>query len=373
MPVKLVFVLPDLGRGGAQRVMLTLARSVNRAQFDPSILIIGRADDFAPELPDGIPVERLNAARLRGSLFRLAMALRRIRPEIVVSTLGYVNLGLLGLRPLIGRNVKVIVREANVVETTLSSMPRWFPARRLYQRLYPRAAMIFAQTQDIRNQLASIAPSAAARIEILPNPVDEDELRRRASRPTRVSGDGLRLVAAGRLTHQKGFDRLVELMPALPPDAYLTIFGEGPQRAELETRIEQLGIHDRVSLAGFTRDIASAIAGADLFVLPSRWEGLPNVVLEALALGTPVVASEDSRIEDIAAAAVPGALTIAPVNGAFVAAIAAHKPAAVPSLRPSLLPVRYRQDAVAAEFNALLERVAGVNSDTKPDPCWVKS
>jgi glycosyltransferase involved in cell wall biosynthesis len=359
MPIKLVFVLPDLGRGGAQRVMLTLARSVDRTRFDPRIVIIGRADDFASELPDDIPVERLNAARLRGSLVRLAMCLRRIKPQLVVSTLGYVNLGLLGLRPLIGRGVKVIVREANIVETTLSAMPAWLPARRLYASLYPRAAMIFAQTRAIATQIASIAPSSVPKIEILPNPVDEDEQRRRGSHPTRVPGGGLRLVAAGRLTHQKGFDRLVALMPQMPRETHLTIFGEGPQREDIEAQIDALGLRSQVSLAGFSPSLAAAIAGADVFVLPSRWEGLPNVVLEALALGTPVVASDESHVEDIAAASASGALAIAPVDAAFVSAIARHKPSNGTALRPSLLPRCYCRDAVTADFNALLAKVAG--------------
>lgn len=360
MLLKLIFVLPDLGKGGAQRVMLQLARGVDRTRFDPRIVIIGLADDFASELPEGVPVERLNAARLRTSLVPLAMCLRKAKPDLVVSTLGYINLGLLGLRPLIGRGVKVIVREANVVETTLSAMPSWLPARRLYARLYPRAAAVLAQTQDIARQIATLAPLSAGKIQILPNPVDEEGQRRRASQPLRAPGAGLRLVAAGRLTHQKGFDRLIALMPRMPDDTHLTIFGEGPNRKAIEAQIEALGLRERVSLAGFSPSLASAIAGADVFVLPSRWEGLPNVVLEALALGTPVVASEDSHVEDIAAAAGAGALRIAPVDAAFAAEIAAHKPSAGAALRPSLLSGRYRSEAVTAEFNALLARVAGL-------------
>lgn len=91
----------------------------------------------------------------------------------------------------------------------------------------------------------------------------------------------------------------------------------------------------------------------------SRWEGLPNVVLESLALGTPVVASHESRVEDIAAATAPGSLTIASVGQEFVAAIMQHEPSPTSSPRAGLLPALYRSEAIAARFNALLARVAG--------------
>ena len=355
---KVVFVLPDLGGGGAQRVMLALARMVDRNAFDPHLVVIGPANEFVAELPPGMAVERLDARRLRSSLFPLAASLRRHKPAVIVSTLGYINLGLLGLRPLLGRDVRIIVREANVVSATLRAMPSWIPARALYARLYPRAAAIIAQTGEIAKQIAAVAPAAAAKTRILVNPVDEDAQRAKVLQIERAAGAGLRLVGAGRLTHQKGFDRLVGLMPGLPDDAVLTIYGEGPERTALQGQIDALGLGARVVLAGFNANLAAAVAGADVFVLPSRWEGLPNVVLEALVLGTSVVASTDSHVEDIASSATPGAVTVAPVDEAFAAAIMQHSPRTNALLRPSLLPDRYRSAVVARQFNALLKQVA---------------
>jgi glycosyltransferase involved in cell wall biosynthesis len=191
---------------------------------------------------------------------------------------------------------------------------------------------------------------------VMQNPVDEVRQRSGAQHPVRPDGDSLNVVAAGRLTRQKGFDRLIALMPQLPA-VRLTIFGEGPERTTLEKLIENLNLKDRISLPGFSDNLASAIAGADVLVLPSRWEGLPNVVLEALALGTPVVASDESCVEDIAAAA-PGALIVAPVDAAFARAIMQHKPVPTSAPRPSLLPEVYRVENVAKRFDALLSRVA---------------
>lgn len=337
--------------------MLNLARAVDRTRFSLRLVVLGRADQLIGELPLGIPVERLNAPRLRGSLFRLICVLRRIKPEVVVSTLGYINLGLLAVSPLIGGRTRIIVREANVVSATLRSMPRLIPARWLYSKLYPRASAVIVQTDEIAGQIASIAPGAKSRIAILRNPVNEGALRARACAVMRVPGSGLRLVAAGRLTHQKGFDRLISLMPDLPSDTQLTIFGEGADYSALVAQIKTLGLSDRVHLPGFSAGLSAAIAGADVFVLPSRWEGVPNVVLEALALGTPVIASDEAKIDSIARETKEGAVTIVPAGPQFATVICARRPEAAPSLRASLLPGSFRSETVGASFNDLLTRV----------------
>ena len=337
--------------------MLNLARAVDLERFSTQLIVLGPADGLAGELPPGISVERLNAARLRSGLPRLVSVLRRIEPDVVVSTLGYINLGLLAVRGLIGRSTRLIVREANTVSATLRAMPPYIPARWLYSRLYPAASSIIVQTAEIAAEIEAIAPSAKARISLLSNPVDEAGLRAHAARPVRVPGAGLRLVTAGRLTRQKGFDRLIALVPQLPNDTHLTIFGEGPDRALIEAQIRQHGLIDRVSLPGHSSQLAAAMAGADCFVLPSRWEGMPNVVLEALALGTPVLASDEAKVEQIAREAPPGAVRIAPVNDSFVLALRGISSRTEFSLRGSLLPNRYQFATVSAEFTRLLLRV----------------
>jgi len=357
-PSKVAFVLPDLGGGGAQRTMLTLARGLDQARFSLHFIVVGVADEFADEAPSTATIEQFKALRLRRALPGVIRSLSRLQPKIVVSTMGYINLALLAAQPLLGRDVALVVREANVVQATLGALPRWLPGRQLYAWLYPRAAAVIAPTNNIAEEIALVASRASERIVVMPNPVDEERLRARAGTPLRAPGDGLALVAAGRLTRQKGFDRLIALMPQLP-GARLTIFGEGPDRVALERQVYALGIQDRVALPGFSSELPAAIAGADLLVLPSRWEGLPNVVLESLALGTPVVASEDAGVEEIARMSA-GTVTIAPVDYSFVDAIKRRRPATAPiaSPRQSLLPPTYRAEIVAARLNDLLHSVA---------------
>jgi len=102
------------------------------------------------------------------------------------------------------------------------------------------------------------------------------------------------LIALGRLTAQKGFDILIEAfarVAAKHPDWRLVIYGEGPDRTKLETLRDALSLQGKVSLPGLTRNVETAFAEASLFVLPSRFEGYSNALLEALAAGLPVIAT----------------------------------------------------------------------------------
>lgn len=358
-PTPIAFVLPDLGGGGAQGVMLQIAGGLDPSRFSVRLLVVGGSQTFAGKIPDQIAVEQGGAKRLRDGLPWLLRRLRAAKPCIAVSVMGYLNLALLGARRLLP-DTRLVVREANVLSATTAALPRWLPAAWLYGRLYPHAAAIVSPTRPIADEITDAAPAARERLHVIPNPVDVETLRTRAARPLRACGTGVRLVSAGRLTRQKGYDRLVALMPRLSAQTTLTIYGEGPDRASLQAQIDRLGLETRVALAGFTDRLPEAIAGADAFVLPSRWEGLPNVVLESLALGTPVIASDEAAVAEVAAQAPPGAVTIAHVADGFAAAMAAvpSRPHPVGGPRPELLPPAYRRDAVIDRWQSLLTRLA---------------
>lgn len=350
-----VFVLPDLGGGGAQRVMLRFAGGFAAEGHAARLLVLGGARTLEAEVPAGLKFERLGNGGLRQGLPRLIGRLHAWRPAAVVSVMGYLNLALLSARSVLPKRTRLIVREANTLASTLAAMPRFVPGEMAYRALYPRADLIIAPSRRIADDIGAAAPGAASRIAVCANPVDVDALRAAAANPTRVPGAGLRLVAAGRLSEQKGFDLLLPLLARLPEDTCLTIYGEGPDRAHLEGLAAQLGLSSRVAFPGFTRDLASALAGADAFVLPSRWEGLPNVVLEALALGVPVVASPEAGVDEIKPETAAGALCIAPVDQRFADAIAAIRPASgVPALRSSLLPTSYLLAEAQRRFTHLV-------------------
>ncbi|MEM8970653.1 MAG: glycosyltransferase [Pseudomonadota bacterium] len=355
-PQQVVFVLPDLAGGGAQSVMLNLAGALDTADFQCQILAAGRDRTLDNRVPDSISVETGGFAQLRRGLPWLVKRIRSIRPDVVVSVMGYLNLSLLALRPFFPKETRLIVREANALEATLRELPGLLRIVDPYRRFYPRADAVVAPTSIIANQILRAAPAAANHVHVVRNPVDTKTLLARAAKPKRTEGEGLRLVAAGRLTHQKGFDRLLDMASQLPSSSRIDVFGEGSDRTKLQSTARALGVDELVTFRGFTDDLPNWIAGADAFLLPSRWEGLPNVVLESLALGTPAIISDEAAADDLVNNAESVSVTSVTVGKAFVEAIEQLAPlVSKPTLpRRSLLPACYTAEKVASVWSELL-------------------
>ena len=359
VPSKVAFILPDLEGGGAQSVILTLCGTINPNEFRPCLLVPGGPMTMRDRLSQDVKLIAGDNSRLRNGLPWLIGKVRELRPDVIVSVMGYLNLSLLAAKPLLPRGTKIIVREANALEATLQELP-WF-VRRLnpYKLYYSSADAIVSPTLSIAQELQTAVPRARAPVQIIPNPVNVEYFRDQARTPKRVEGNGLRLVAAGRLRHQKGFDRLLEIISELPHDCRIDVFGDGPERKRLEHEISARKLQGRIVLRGYSDQLSSWIAGADTLILPSRWEGLPNVVLESLSVGTPAIVSSDSGGEQLARLATPNAVSICSSNAEFAAAIGAIRPQAdsLAAPRASLLPKDYERGQVSRIWTDLLTRV----------------
>lgn len=353
-------VLPDFGGGGAQRVAIKLLNGLASHGREVKLISFSAEGPLASLCDPRIPIRTLGRARLRTAILPLVREIRKSRPRVVFSSLGYVNLALLLLRPLLPVATKIWVREANLPSLSLPSnrFAHWM--RIAYRELYPRADKVICTSRRMREEMERDFGVPSQILCELSNPVDAVAIRHTACSPCRSPGQGRRFVAAGRLTVQKGFDRLLEMFAEHSgPEDHLTILGDGPLRDDLERRTIDLGAGGRVSYLGFLDEPWSWYAGADAFLLPSRWEGMPNAALEALACGVPVIATPESGgIAEVADQAPPGAVTVVEAGRDFVAAMQRIQARSETGLRPSLLPSAYRIESVVDRFEAWLDRDA---------------
>jgi len=230
----------------------------------------------------------------------------------------------------------------------------------LYRLLYPHADMILSPARAIIDEFKEMLSIREDRYALLPNPVDTGKTRESPPAP-RANRTTVQFVCAGRLHHQKGFDRLIAALAAAPP-AFpwrLHILGEGGEKDALQSLIARHGLEDRIALKGFNPRPWAEIAGADAFLLPSRFEGLPNVVLEALSTGTRVIAMKDAGgVAEVAALASPGAVRVTDTMERFMEEVRGVTAAPVDTLKPSLLPEAFYPEAVLSRFSDLLDRVS---------------
>jgi len=174
---------------------------------------------------------------------------------------------------------------------------RFLALRALERIIYSRFERIVAVSESVARSLIQWLPSVGPKVRVIPNGVLLPP-----GYPNRLPGsvgDRATILFVGRLEYVKGVDVLLRALAALPPSVTLWLAGAGAQRAQLEQLADTLGISDRVKFLGFRTDVQQLMIEADCLVLPSRWEGLPMVVLEAMAGGTPVVASAVGGIPEV--------------------------------------------------------------------------
>lgn len=303
--MKIIVWVYRLGGGGAERVMTNLASSFADAGHDIEVCVHGVDNPYAAELSGKANLHTLTSSplvqklhlRTPLSFLRLLFFIRRYKPDVVFTTGAGHGLQLPFLRALSFTRFTTVLRETN----TLSSQKE--KSRDLITRLiifltrylYPLNDYIVANSQGVEDDLLKSIPSLKGRLVRIANPIDAVKLRSLAAQPFApppVNKDYI--LAIGRLVPQKGFDILIRAWAKIyKENSYkLVILGEGPERENLLALAKSLNIEDHIIMPGFKENPFAYMGHAKLFVLSSYHEGLPNVLLQALACACPVVSTD---------------------------------------------------------------------------------
>lgn len=297
---KVALFVPSLGGGGAERVMVLLANGLADAGYEVDLVVVNAHGSHREALSAQVRLMDLHKPRVLAAMPGLIAYLRREKPRVMISALDYANVVALLATRLACVSTKLIITEHSTLsiasEKDFRGRGRLLPT--LMQLTYPWADQILAVSQGVADDLANKLNIKRSKIAVAYNPVVTEQLSMLAAQEVqwpwpRVEGIPF-ILATGRLAAAKDFSTLLKAFSILRKkrSAKLLILGEGEERGMLEQKIAQYELGEDVALPGFVSNPYAWMASADLFVMSSRWEGLPTVLIEAMACGAPIVSTD---------------------------------------------------------------------------------
>ena len=300
-PLVTTFVKNLLG-GGAERVAVNLLQGLPRNVFTQELVIVDAWGPYLEQVPEDVRQTDLALGNyVHKSVPPLVRYLRQHRPDVLVSHLAHANVAAVVAAGLARTGTKVVLIEHNDNSLVDQGRKRSAASKALQQfksLTYQRADAVVGVSEGVSAYVGQTFGVSQKKLKTIYNPVVSERLLERSkeplSHPWFAEGEPPVLLGIGRLREQKDFSTLLKAFAQVRKAraCRLLILGEGAQRNELEAEVAALGLQDDVALPGFVDNPYAYMRAASLFVLSSRWEGLPTVLVEAMACGCPVVATD---------------------------------------------------------------------------------
>jgi glycosyltransferase involved in cell wall biosynthesis len=293
-PKRIIGLIHHLKMGGAERMMVTILNSLSKQGFDIHLVVFNYSGELKERLSSEVTVHDLGISSVMKGMPKCLKTLSSLKPDIVFAGIGHLNIAMapfISVMKRISPKARWIARETNIVtlQNQTSKYPKLFDW--LYRRTYGNYDFIIAQSEDMKNDLEENY-GIVKNIKVINNPIDVERVTELSNVQHEVHFDAkkINLLTVARLREEKRHDLMLEAHALLPKEYHLTIVGAGDKEKVLKVQAETLGISNRVSFAGHQSNPYTYMKNADLFLLTSEREGFPNVLLEANALGLPIVA-----------------------------------------------------------------------------------
>jgi glycosyltransferase involved in cell wall biosynthesis len=358
---RIAFFLPSLHGGGAERVAVHLLKGMSGRNVPLDLVLATVEGPYLEQVPKQVRIVNLAAGRVVKAILPLSHYLRQERPCALLSHMDHANVAAVVARGLARIKTRLVLVEHNTLSVSKSKLLRGRLVPPFMKFLYPRADAIVGVSKGVARDLEAQLGIAEGKVSVIYNPVVDDVLVGKAKAPLDhpwfQEGSPSVFLAVGRLSEQKDFLTLMKAFELLRKQRLvrLLILGEGESRRELEAMIVRLGISEDVSMPGFVENPYAYMSRANAFVLSSRWEGLPTVLIEAMACGCPVIATDcPSGPKEILESGVYGPLV--PVGDAAALSAAMMQVLKAPTNRDVLVQraMDFSTERIVPEYLALL-------------------
>lgn len=320
--IKVIFILHNLGKGGAERVVSILLEHLDRNKIQPACILNDTRDNFI--IPDDVKIYCLNIPGVDNFFKKTINSIRRIykikkiikieKPDVIFSFLNTVNLVAIFTRFLSKSRAKLLISERTTPSIELKGK-LYRTIRFLIKKFYPLADRIIVNSEGIKKDLVVNFGLPEGKIAVLYNPMDIEKIKMLAEEELKEHlwfGEGIPIIInVGSLNLPKAQEYLLRAFRIVREkvNCRLVILGEGIKKNELKQLAMDLGINNDVAFLGFQNNPFKFISRSSVFVLSSVYEGFPNVLIEAMACGTPVISTRcQSGPEDIITDSVNGLL-----------------------------------------------------------------
>ncbi len=284
---KALIILPSYNIGGAEKVIWSYFKNFKNSNISLKLLVINAKESNADFKSKNII--NLNFSKFIYAIPKILSILKKQNINVIISTFPNISAGVLLLKYFSLIKIKIIVRQPNIIEKSLSGSLKLNLLKIIYKFFIKFTDAAIVTSEFMRNEILKYNINSK-KVFLIRNPISAKETRKGVV-PIRLGKDKVSLIFVGRLVYQKGIDRILHFFTT-SKNLELVIVGEGKYKSQLMKKIKKLKIQNSIKFLGRIIRPYNLIAGSDYFILPSRWEGLPNCVLESLALGTPVISTK---------------------------------------------------------------------------------
>lgn len=286
--IKIVFILPNLLPGGAERVFSIISQNIDKTKFKVTLLVIGYSKDASYEIKD-IKLHFLEKPRVSKGVFALIKFLTKNKPDVVMTANGHLNT-LVGYLTFLYPKTFFISREVTILtEMSNTYSSNSFKSKilgYLNRKRYALFDKVICQSEDMKNDFIDNYNIQPEKLVVINNPISNSFKLKTEHNLNEVK----KFITIGRLSKEKGHLRLINILAKLDFPFLYIIIGDGPEKNKIFNQINNLGLENNISHISFTKEIQKFLSESDMFLQGSYYEGFPNALLESCAVGTPVLA-----------------------------------------------------------------------------------